>query len=118
MPANCRWEWPSEIDGEPHRVADEAVVQLDAVLTDVAELMRQTVLQVENAGRQEALEAGERLAASPDAIGNPEASVGALDTWWRDNRPQQVARAELIRQLSERLPGVARALRYAVQRGE
>lgn len=97
---------PGEIDGHPADVARDSTQQLAEASLAVADLIEQTVKQVENAGRQEALEAG------------ADAEDGGLDEWWRENRPTQAARAELLRAFSERLPEASRALDYAVSRGE
>jgi len=101
---------PGEIDGEPYIVAKAATMELDRVLLEVSELIEGTVKQVENAGRQ--------LALDEAPAGSLEGTPSALDEYWRENRPQQAARAELLRQFGERLPQVARALSYAVSRGE
>lgn len=95
---------PGEIDGEPGEVALAASAQLARVLLAVGDLIEQTNKQVENAGRQQALEAG--------------ASVASLDEWWREHRPRQAALSYGLGQLGELLPARGRALNYAVGRGE
>ena len=63
-----------DIDGEPQEVADQATRELAVILLEVEEIIQATVRQVENAGRQHALDEG---------VESPEGE-GALDEWWRN----------------------------------
>ena len=99
-------EHPGDIDGEPHEVAEQAVANLAEVSMVFAGLVEATVKQVENMGRQAAL----NEADGASLTGVP----GALDEWWRSEYPAQAARAEALRVVAERLPAGVRALHSAL----